>query len=109
MWKSFREGQKRNVDPAPLARVRELRSDLIDPAIAAHHGRIVKRHHEVEFKIERDLWTSLNPSQRGNATVASGTDLHGPEERRPHLPAPATGRPGLALLVSRAAADVEWL
>ena len=26
-----------------LARVRELRSDLIDPAIAAHHGRIVKR------------------------------------------------------------------
>jgi class 3 adenylate cyclase len=26
-----------------LARVRGLRSDLIDPAIAAHHGRIVKR------------------------------------------------------------------
>jgi adenylate cyclase len=26
-----------------LARVRELRSDLIDPAIAAYHGRIVKR------------------------------------------------------------------
>ena len=34
--------------PAPtrtesLARLRALRSDLIDPAIAAHHGRIVKR------------------------------------------------------------------
>ena len=26
-----------------LARLRGLRSDLIDPAIAAHHGRIVKR------------------------------------------------------------------
>jgi adenylate cyclase len=26
-----------------LARLRELRSDLIDPAIDAHHGRIVKR------------------------------------------------------------------
>ena len=26
-----------------LARLRSLRSDLIDPAIAAHHGRIVKR------------------------------------------------------------------
>ena len=26
-----------------LARLRRLRSDLIDPAIAAHHGRIVKR------------------------------------------------------------------
>ena len=25
-----------------LARLRGLRSDLIDPAIAAHHGRIVK-------------------------------------------------------------------
>jgi adenylate cyclase len=26
-----------------LARIRGLRSDLIDPAIAAHHGRIIKR------------------------------------------------------------------
>jgi hypothetical protein len=26
-----------------LARLRALRSDLIDPAIATHHGRIVKR------------------------------------------------------------------
>ena len=26
-----------------LARLRALRSDLIDPTIAAHHGRIVKR------------------------------------------------------------------
>jgi adenylate cyclase len=36
-----------------LARVRALRSDLIDPAIAAHHGRIVKRTGDgaiVEFR-----------------------------------------------------------
>ncbi|HEV7479391.1 MAG TPA: adenylate/guanylate cyclase domain-containing protein, partial [Roseiarcus sp.] len=26
-----------------LARLRALRSDLIDPAIAAHHGRVVNR------------------------------------------------------------------
>jgi adenylate cyclase len=26
-----------------LARLRELRSDLIDPTIALHHGRVVKR------------------------------------------------------------------
>ena len=36
-----------------LARLRALRSDLIDPAIAVHHGRIVKRTGDgalVEFR-----------------------------------------------------------
>ena len=36
-----------------LARLRGLRSDLIDPAVAAHHGRIVKRTGDgpiVEFR-----------------------------------------------------------
>src|SRR5271154_2900492 len=36
-----------------LARLRGLRSDLVDPAIAAHHGRIVKRTGDgsiVEFR-----------------------------------------------------------
>src|ERR1700757_4036150 len=36
-----------------LARLRGLRSDLIDPAIAAHHGRIVKRTRDgsiIEFR-----------------------------------------------------------
>ena len=36
-----------------LARVRGLRSDLIDPAIAAHHGHLVKRTGDgavVEFR-----------------------------------------------------------
>jgi adenylate cyclase len=31
------------VGDGTLARLRSLRSDLIDPAIAAHHGRVVKR------------------------------------------------------------------
>jgi hypothetical protein len=31
-----------------LSRLRGLHSDLIDPAIAAHHGRIVKRHRRRE-------------------------------------------------------------
>src|SRR5246127_1430785 len=36
-----------------LARLRELRGDLIDPTIAAHHGRVVKRTGDgaiVEFR-----------------------------------------------------------
>src|SRR5215813_11945424 len=36
-----------------LARLRSLRSDLIDPAIAVHHGRVVKRTGDgalVEFR-----------------------------------------------------------
>jgi hypothetical protein len=50
--KVFAKDKNTTYIPAPLARVRGLRSDLIDPAIAAHHGRIVKRHDELEFKIE---------------------------------------------------------
>ena len=40
-----------------LARLRGLRSDLIDPAIAAHHGRIVKRTGDgsiIEFRTAVD-------------------------------------------------------
>jgi adenylate cyclase len=36
-----------------LARLRTLRSDLIDPTIAVHHGRIVKRTRDgsiIEFR-----------------------------------------------------------
>ena len=39
-----------------LSRLRGLRSDLIDPAIAAHHGRIVKRTGDgslIEFRLRR--------------------------------------------------------
>ena len=40
-------------DEDPLARLRTLRSDLIDPTIAVHHGRVVKRTGDgalVEFR-----------------------------------------------------------
>jgi adenylate cyclase len=45
-----------------LARLRGLRSDLIDPAIAAHHGRIVKRTGDgsiIEFRRVRGLGGDL--------------------------------------------------
>ena len=40
-----------------LARLRAIRSDLIDPIIAVHHGRVVKRTGDgaiVEFRSELD-------------------------------------------------------
>jgi adenylate cyclase len=45
-----------------LARLRGLRSDLIDPAIAAHHGRIVKRTGDgsiIEFRSVVDVTTHV--------------------------------------------------
>ncbi len=42
-----------------LSRLRGLRSDLIDPAIAAHHGRIVKRTGDT-----RQTWPRNNPLLR---------------------------------------------
>ena len=42
-----------SVGPGRFARLRALRSDLIDPIIAVHHGRIVKRTGDgaiVEFR-----------------------------------------------------------
>ena len=47
-----------------LARLRGLRSDLIDPAIAAHHGRIIKRTGDgsiIEFRRRRcGTWPSAS-------------------------------------------------
>ena len=40
---SVTAGSPERTRTAPLSRLRGLRSDLIDPAIAAHRGRIVKR------------------------------------------------------------------
>jgi adenylate cyclase len=51
-----------------LARLRGLRSDLIDPAIAAHHGRIVKRTGDgsiVEFRSVVDAVRCANEVQNG--------------------------------------------
>jgi class 3 adenylate cyclase len=60
-----------------LSRLRGLRSDLIDPAIAAHHGRIVKRTGDgslVEFRSVVDAVRCAIEVQNGlverNASVA---------------------------------------
>src|ERR1700735_4952610 len=61
----------------PLARLRALRSDLIDPTIAVHHGRVVKRTGDgsiVEFRSVVDAVNCAIEVQRAmverNAGVA---------------------------------------
>ena len=64
-----------------LARLRGLRSDLIDPAIAAHHGRIVKRTGDgsvVEFRSVVDAVRCAIELQ--NAMIERNAGV--PEDRR---------------------------
>jgi adenylate cyclase len=54
-----------------LSRLRGLRRDLIDPAIAAHHGRIVKRTGDgsrIEFRSVVDAVRCAIEVQNGMAT-----------------------------------------
>ena len=67
-----------------LSRLRGLRSDLIDPAIAAHHGRIVKRTGDggvIEFRSVVDAVRCAIEVQTG--TVERNAGL--PPERRIEL------------------------
>ena len=64
-----------------LARLRGLRSDLIDPAIAAHHGRIVKRTGDgslIEFRSVVDAVRCAIEVQNGMVERNAGV----PPERR---------------------------
>ena len=64
-----------------LARLRTLRSDLIDPTIAVHHGRIVKRTGDgsiVEFRSVVDAVRCAIEVQNGLAERNAGL----PPERR---------------------------
>ena len=64
-----------------LARLRGLRSDLLDPAIAAHHGRIVKRTGDgsiIEFRSVVDAVRCAIESQNGLIERNAGV----PEDRR---------------------------
>jgi TolB-like protein/class 3 adenylate cyclase len=64
-----------------LARLRGLRSDLIDPAIAAHHGRVVKRTGDgmlVEFRSVVDAVSCAIEVQTGMVERNAGL----PTERR---------------------------
>ena len=64
-----------------LARLRGLRSDLIDPAIAAHHGRLVKRTGDgsiIEFRSVVDAVRCAIEVQNGLIERNAGV----PEDRR---------------------------
>ena len=69
-----------------LARLRSLRSDLIDPTIAVHNGRVVKRTGDgsiVEFRSVVDAvrsrskfktpWSSATPACPRTAASSSGS------------------------------------
>src|SRR5450432_4650192 len=58
-----------------LARLRGLRSDLIDPAVAAHHGRVVKRTGDgvlIEFRSVVDAVRCAIEVQNGMAERNAG-------------------------------------
>ena len=57
-----------------LARLRALRSDLIDPAIAAHHGRTVKRTGDGVHRVSQ--------RRRRGALRDRGAERHGRAQRR---------------------------
>ena len=64
-----------------LARLRGLRSDLVDPAIEAHHGRVVKRTGDgsiVEFRSVVDAVRCAIEMQNGMIERNAGL----PPERR---------------------------
>jgi len=64
-----------------LARLRALRSDLVDPTIAVHHGRVVKRIGDgsiVEFRSAVDAVRRAIEVQ--NATVERNAGV--PDDRR---------------------------
>ena len=64
-----------------LSRLRGLRSDLIDPAIAAHHGRIIKRTGDgsiIEFRSVVDAVRCALEVQTGMVERNAGL----PPERR---------------------------
>src|SRR6516225_6737577 len=64
-----------------LARLRALRSDLFDPTIAAHRGRVVKRTGDgmlVEFRSVVDAVRCAIDAQNGMAERNGGL----PQERR---------------------------
>ncbi len=77
-----------------LARLRALRSDLIDPAVAAHHGRIVKRTGDgsiVEFRSVVDAVRCAIEVQTGLIERNAGV----PPERRIEFRAGSTSATSL--------------
>jgi class 3 adenylate cyclase len=68
-----------------LARLRALRSDLVEPAIAVHHGRIVKRtddgfHRRVP---QRGRGGALSASRRRRASNSASESIWATWSKRP--------------------------
>ena len=57
-----------------LARLRGLRSDLIDPAIAAHHGPHNQAHRDCNI-IEGDVRCCIGGKRQGRARIISARPL----------------------------------
>ena len=80
MW-SATAGSRARTRIALLARLRALRSDLIDPTIAVHHGRVVKRTGDgslIEFRSVVDAVRCAIEVQNGMIERNAGL----PPERR---------------------------
>jgi hypothetical protein len=83
-----------------LARLRALRSDLIDPAIALHHGRIVKRTGDgsiIEFRSVVDaVWCAIEVQQ---GLIERNAGL--PSEKRKDASASGVTIPSAANLLAK--------
>ena len=56
-----------------LARLRALRSELIDPTIATHHGRLVKR--TGAGAMVRSVWTCRQAQARATTRQPTATEV----------------------------------
>ena len=74
-----------------LARLRGLRSDLIDPAIAAHRGRIVKRTGEATRRCVRPF-RSAPRSRSARSRLRRGASMMLPLATRTSTSAPCRVR-----------------
>jgi len=77
-----------------LARLRGLRSDLIDPAIAAHRGRIVQRTGEATRRCVRHSAPHLDRAAHGADYAAELDDVAVGHEDFNLRPVPGTAAPG---------------
>jgi adenylate cyclase len=82
-----------------LARLRALRSDLIDPIISVHHGRIVKRTGDgsiIEFRSVVDAVRCALEVQTGmvERNVGLQPEKRGRRGSGPTIPTPSTSRCG---------------
>ena len=77
-----------------LARLRGLRSDLIDPAITAHHGRIVKRTGRSPVVAFDHSAPHLDRAAHGADYAAELDDVAVGHEDFNFRPVPGTAAPG---------------